>query len=176
MASAVTELIPTGSLYEIVDHLTALFDSLEMVTDPRLKAEAELDIQRYLEAEVKKADNIAGYLAQCQAQQAAAKAEIERLRQRAQLWEAREGRVRQYTQSVMERFDLRKVEGNTATFSLRAAPPSVIVSDPNLVPNEFKKTTVTVSIDKTAIKKAIGAGHEVSGCDLSMGGFCLVIR
>jgi hypothetical protein len=174
MASAVTEIIPSGTLIELTDHLQALFDTLEMIDSPEMKKEAEADIARYLEAEVRKVDAVAGYLAQCEAQQAAAKAEIERLRQRQALWETREERVRKYTQDVMERYELKKLEGHTATFMLRAAPPSVVITDEAAVPDEFKRTTVSITVDKRAIKKAIDEGRDVDGADLSMGKQTLV--
>ena len=53
MATAVA--IPTGSLFEIADHLQAMFDTLEMIDSPELKAEAEAEIARYLEAEIGRA-------------------------------------------------------------------------------------------------------------------------
>lgn len=174
MASAVAELIPAGTLFEIQDHIQALFDTLEMIDSPELKAEAEADIARYLEAETRKVDGIAGYLAQCETQQNAAKAEIERLRARCSAWEAREDRVRKYVQDVMERFGDKKLEGRTATFLLRAVPASVVITDEAAIPEEFKRTTVTVSVDKMAIKKAINAGADVAGADLSMGKQTLV--
>jgi Siphovirus Gp157 len=173
MATTAVEL-PTGSLFEITDHLQALFDTVEMVEQPELKREAEAEIARFLEAEVRKVDGINGYFTQCESQQAAAKSEIERLRARASMWENREERVRSYVQRVMEQGGYKKLEGRTATFLLRAVPASVVIIDEALVPEEFKRTTVTVSIDKAAIKKAINAGHDVLGADLSIGKSTLV--
>lgn len=172
MATAVA--LPTGSLFEITDHLQAMFDTLEMIESPELKAEAEAEIARYLEAEVRKVDGISGYLSICEAQQRAAESEIERLKERISTWESREQRVRDYVQNVMERIGSKKLEGNTATFTLRAAPASVVVLDENDIPAEFKRTTVTVAVDKKAIKKAIDEGRDVPGADLSMGKNTLV--
>ncbi len=173
MATTAVE-IPTGSLFDIQDHLQAMFDTLEMIDSPELKKEAEDEIARYFEAEVRKVDGISHYLSQCEAQQASAKAEIERLRARASAWESREERVRKYVQEVMERFGDKKLEGRTATFMLRAVPPSVVITDEAAIPEEFKRTTVSVSIDKVAIKKAISGGRDVEGADLSMGRQTLV--
>ena len=172
MATAVA--IPTGSLCEIADHLQAMFDTLEMIDSPELKAEAEAEIARYLEAEVRKVDGINAYLSTCESQQAAAKAEIDRLKVRMSTWESREQRVRDYVHTVMERIGAKKLEGNTATFTLRAAPASVVVLNEGDIPAEFKRTTVSVSVDKTAIKKAINEGRDVPGADLSIGKNTLV--
>lgn len=172
MATAI--VLPTGSLMEITDHLQALFDTVEMIDSPELKKEAEAEIQRYLESEVRKVDSINSYLNQCEAQQAAVKAEIERLRARLSVWENREERVRKYVQEVMERFGDKKLEGRTATFSLRAVPASVIILDESEIPEEFKRTTVSVTVDKKAIKKAIDDGRDIAGADLSIGKQTLV--
>lgn len=168
-------LIPSGkNLFEIEDHIEAMFNSIEMVESPELKAEAEAEIARYLEAEIRKVDSVAGYLAQCAAQQLAAKAEIDRLRERMNAWESRESRVREYVQRVMEQFGERKLEGRTATFMLRAVPASVVITDEAEIPEEFKRSTVTISVDKKAIKKAIDEGRDIPGADLSMGKQTLV--
>lgn len=172
--SATAVVLPVGSLFEITDHLQAMFDTLEMIESPELKKEAEAEIARYLEAEVRKVDGINGYLVQCEANRGACKAEIERLKDRIAAWDAREDRVRKYTQDVMERFELKKLEGRTATFSLRSVPASVVITDEAEIPEEFKRTTITVAVDKRAIKKAIDDGRDVPGADLSMGKQTLV--
>lgn len=173
MANNVAALLDK-SLYEIQDHLQALFDSVDMIDSPELREQAELDIQRYLEASVRKVDGVANYLSLCEGQQATTKAEIKRLEERAAAWEAREERVRKYVQDVMEKAGEKKLEGQTNTFLLRAAPASVVILDEAEIPAEFKRTTVTVQVDKDAIKKAINAGQDVSGADLSMGKSVLV--
>lgn len=42
----------------------------------------------------------------------------------------------------------------------------VDIQDESLVPKEFLKETITYKPDKTAIKEAIKAGQEISGCQL----------
>ncbi len=162
------------SLYKIEDHVQALLNTLEMVDDPGQKAEITEDIRRALEAEVRKVDGVAAYLSQCAASQAACKAEIERIRGISDVWAGREKRVRSYVQGVMEQFDLPKLEGATASFSLRAVPSSVVIVDESAIPEIFKRTTVVVDIDKKGVAAAIKAGQDVPGADLSMGGKTLV--
>lgn len=168
--------LPKGSLAELTDHLQALFDTLEMIDDPETKREAEAEIGRYLEAEVRKVDAVSGYLSKCAAEATFLRSETVRLRERIDMWEARAQRVRAYVQHVMEKWNERKLEGRTATFYLRAATPSVVITDEALVPDEFKQTVVTVTIDKRALKKAIEAGRDVPGADLAIGGQALVHR
>jgi hypothetical protein len=49
---------------------------------------------------------------------------------------------------------------------LRKNPPSVVVDDIAKIPTEFQKQKIEVTVDKTAIKKAIQAGENVPGCRL----------
>ena len=42
-------------------------------------------------------------------------------------------------------------------------PPSVIVEDESLVPEEYKRKKVTITVDKTAVKKA---GVPVAGTNI----------
>lgn len=175
MSSNAVEL-PKGTLAELTDHLQALFDTVEMIEDPAVKKEAEAEIERYLEAEVRKVDNISSYIAGCERQAQWLKEEIARLRDRIGMWERRGERVREYVKRVMQQSDTAKLDGQTATFYLRAATPAVVISDEAAVPEEFKRTTITVTIDKLAIRKAIEAGHDVPGADLALGGQTLVRR
>ncbi len=82
--------------------------------------------------------------------------------------------INEPTTQLIRRFGDKKLEGRTATFMLRAVPPSVVITDEAAIPEEFKRTTVSVSIDKVAIKKAISGGRDVEGADLSMGRQTLV--
>lgn len=172
MATAVA--LPTGTLAEITDQLQALFDTLEMIEDPDDKRACEEEIQRYLESEVRKVDGINGYLTTCENQQEWAKQEIGRLRERIGIWESREQRVRDYVQMVMERKGEKKLEGRTATFLLRQSPAAVVITDEEEIPVEFKRTTISVTVDKRALKKAIDDGRDIPGADLSIGKNTLV--
>lgn len=167
-------ILPSGSLMEITDHLQALFDTMEMIESPEDRAAAQAEIESYLQAEVAKVDSVANYLAMCEGLQAADKAEIDRLKARVATWESRENRVRSYVQMVMEKLGTKKLEGRLSTFQLRQSPPSVIITEESAIPEEFRRTTISVSFDKVAIKKAIDSGQDVPGADLSIGGQTLV--
>lgn len=168
--------LPKGSLAELTDHLQALFDTLEMIDDPDVKREAEAEMYRYFEAEVRKVDNISAYLTRCEREAAGLKEDITRLRDRAAMWEGRSDRVREYVKRVMQNAGTMKLEGQQATFYLRAATPAVVISDETLLPEEFVKVTITKVPDKRAIRDAIEAGHDVPGADLALGGQVLTVR
>jgi hypothetical protein len=174
--SAGYTLPPDGTLIELRDHIEALFDTYEGVTDPKVKAEVEAEIQAALEAEVRKVDRISFYIATCERNASGLKEEVARLNERRAMWERRSERVREFVKGFMLRTETQKLDGQTATFFLRAATPAVVISDEALVPDEFKQTTITVTVNKRAVKDAIEAGHVVPGADLSIGGQTLVRR
>lgn len=168
--------ISGATLGELHEHLQALFDTYEMVTDEELKQQAEADIERYLEAEIRKVDAVAGYLSGCENNIGFLKAEIVRLRDRIDMWERRNQRVRDYVKFVMERAGERKLEGKASTFFLRAAAPTVVIMNEQDIPDEFKESIIQTTINKRAVRAAIESGQDVPGADLALGGQTLVRR
>lgn len=165
-----------GTLYEIIDHLGALLDTLEGAGDPEVIRSIEADIAACLDAQTRKVDAIAGYLAHCEAQQEAAAAEIKRLQERKSLYEKRQERLKAYVVRIMEDLQVRKLEGETSTLMLRACPPSVEILDEEAIPEQYKVTRVAVSVDKKAIKAALEADIDVPGADLVVGRNTVVRR
>lgn len=81
----------------------------------------------------------------------------------------REGAIQRMKDAMIQAMDvygLEKVESPTLKISLRNNPVSVQLVNEYQIPDQFKKEKVTVSIDKTAIKKAIESGEEVPGATL----------
>lgn len=156
--------LATQSLYSIEDHLQALLDTAEMAP-PEQQAEIQAEIDRYLSLERSKVDRVAQFLATCEHGAAARRAEAKRLTEEAKRIEGMAERLEGYVCSIIEQRGVKKLEGGCNTFSLRQSD-AVVVTNEEAIPGEYKKTVVTVSIDKTAIKKALKAGQEVPGCDL----------
>ena len=59
-----------------------------------------------------------------------------------------------------------KAKGDQFTFKRRKFPAHVVVTDKNLLPKEYIKEKIKMSIDKIAIKKALQSGEEVTGASL----------
>ena len=76
----------------------------------------------------------------------------------------------------MDLAGLKKLEGQTTTLSLRAAPASVLITDHDAVPAEYKEIRTEVVINKDAVKRALKAGRKVPGAGLSAGNSYLVRR
>ena len=180
MAAATVLQFPTGSLYQIEDHLSALYETLD-ACPPEQRAELETDIERYLEAEVRKVDGIAAYMAHCEAQMSFAADEIKRLQERKGRYSRQLERMKDTCVRVMEQLDKKRLEGRTTTFSLRAMPVREEALDESVTPERFKRTEVipareVVTIDRRAIKAALEAGEDVPGWDLAFGRSVLVRR
>lgn len=154
------------TLFEIVDHLDALLHTVELCETDEQRQACQEDIEKFLNAEVRKVDNLAGYLAQCDAQQQCAAAEVKRLQERKKSWERKERIIRDYIAATMEALDKPRLEGRTATFTLRKSPASVEVLDQSLVPMEYIRTIVEESVDKDAAKRDLKAGIAIDGLRL----------
>ena len=66
----------------------------------------------------------------------------------------------------MDALNLKSIEFINQKFTVKNNPPSVKINDEELIPEKFKKEKVTITVDKTAIKKAIQDGEEVLGAEL----------
>lgn len=148
-------------LWQIEDELQTLLDSLD-TCPPELLEELETRIAKYVSAEIEKVDKVGAVLASLESVQANAKAEIERLRARQQAAEKAGAQLEAYVLRVIRQRDGKPLRGRNTTFSMRRTEALTIVA-PELVPDRFKRTTVTIDIPKTAIKQALKDGEEVPG-------------
>lgn len=69
----------------------------------------------------------------------------------------------------MDALGLKSMEFINQKVTLKNNPPSVKINDEELIPDKFKKEKVSITIDKTAIKKAIQDGEDVIGAELVVG-------
>jgi hypothetical protein len=153
-------------LWQISQELEALVDSLDTCPD-ELRPELEARVAQYLGAEVEKVDRIAAVLSSLDGVQANARAEIERLHQRQESAQRAAKRLEGYVLHVLRERGGRPLRGRNSTFSLRRTEALAIV-DPDLVPDKFKRTTITVDVPKAPIKEALKAGEEVPGVVLQV--------
>src|SRR5438105_2778239 len=127
MSATALMVIPTqvrDSLEQIIEHLEALFDTYDLTAaGSEERAEIESEIARWIEAECRKVDGIAGYLAHCENQQEFAAEEIRRLKLRCDRYEARQEKTEERVIALLQMFGRVKIEGRTATLILRRNPP-----------------------------------------------------
>ena len=195
--------VTAAPLYVIEDHLAALIETAELVS-PEQELEFRAEFESALTAAVEKRDRVGQFLAHLEQQIDFAQFEIDRLKQRKALCERTLERLEQYVIETIEHLGTdskgkyRRLEGKTTTFSLRACPPSVEVTDEPAIPSQYKtltlklpavvweqlldgleieqRVTVTgqvrspeVTVDKRSIKTALDGGAEVSGASLVTG-------
>lgn len=104
----------------------------------------------------------------------AIKARAKELSERASRYGRREQAMRELAERLMRAADLRKAELAAATLSIRAVPPSVVITDEGELPDDFWR--VTKVPDKAAIKDALKAGRIVPGAELSNGSETISVR
>ena len=195
--------VTAAPLYVIEDQLAALVETAELVS-PEQELEFRTEFEATLTAAVEKRDRVGQFLAHLEQQIAFARFEIDRLKLRKALCERTLERLEQYLIETIEHLGTdskgkyRRLEGKTTTFSLRACPPSVEVTDEPAIPPEYKvltlklpavvweqlldglaieqRVTVTgqvrspeVTVDKRSIKAALDGGAEVPGASLVTG-------
>jgi hypothetical protein len=148
-------------LWEIESELTILLDSVETCPAEH-KAELEAKIVAYATSEIDKIDRINAVLNSLDAVQTNAKTEIERLRERQQSAERNARQLEQSVLRVLRECDGRPLRGKNVTFSVRRTE-ALIVDDANVVPDEWKRKTLVVDIQKDPLKRALKAGEAVPG-------------
>ena len=152
------------SLYEIsADFLKAL-DGLEV--DEETGEIMNFDAVEALDAQFEdKAESVACYIKNLSAFAADLKAEEENLSTRRKTVERRVDSVKKYLSSCLATVGKDKVETAKARISFRKSI-LVQIDDEAALPADYVTTTVTTKPDKTAIKKAIQAGEDVTGASL----------
>lgn len=152
------------SLYEIsADFLKAL-DGLEV--DEETGEIKNFDAVESLNAQFEeKAESVACYIKNLAAFADDLKAEEDTLSARRKSAERRIDSMKKYLTSCLESVGKDKVETVRARISFRKSV-QVQIEDEAALPADYVTTTVTKSPDKTAIKKAIQGGQDVTGASL----------
>ena len=135
--------VTAATLCVVEEYLAALIETAELVS---LEQEQEFraEFQAAMTAAVEKRDRVGQFLAHLEQQIDFAKFEIDRLRQRKTTFERALARLENYVIETIENLGTdskgkyRALEGKTTTFSLRACPPSVEVTDESGIPVEYK--------------------------------------
>jgi hypothetical protein len=67
---------------------------------------------------------------------------------------------------VLKNMGDKEVITKYGVMKVRKNPPAVVIDDLSKVPTKFQHQKIEVTIDKTAIKKAIQSGEKVDGARL----------
>lgn len=95
-------------------------------------------------------------------------------KKRASMFSNQKERMGEVVKMLMNAAGEKKYKGVSGTATIRAVAPKPIITDEALVPEAYKK--IAVSIDKTAINKAVKDGEAIPGVALDNGGETISIR
>lgn len=142
------------ALHQFTGQYLSLWNEVENEDFDLESLEAALDS---LEGEIKqKGTNIAGYIENQNALVASIDDAIKRMQHRKKVIQNKTESLKSYLLRNMQDSGITKIEAPEFCISLKKNPASVEVEDPEQVPDQFKREKVTVTVDKTAIKKAGG--------------------
>lgn len=129
------------TLWEIEAGIAELFDALEEADTPEARQACEQALAEYAAREVQKVDGIAALYRQFDVLAHEARAEAQRLTERARAFENRRERVKELAQTVMEANSLTRLEGRTSRLLLKGngGLQPLEVTDPAAVPPECCK-------------------------------------
>lgn len=141
--------VASVSLYDLEAKLEALEDSIETVT-PEQESEFLAEFGKALVAAKEKRDRVQAYMVRLEASAAAADVEMKRQQARKVRYERALEGLESYVASIIvgqgkdAKDKWRKMEGENVTFSLRACPATVVITDEMAIPARHK--TITISL------------------------------
>ena len=148
-----------NTLYALSDEYLRVLNLLE--TDDADDAELDAELERIAGKITQKAEAIVGLVVQLDGMAAMRKAEAARLRDRAGADERHAARLREYVLRHMQEIGTERIDTARFTIAIRQNPPAVEVVDEDLVPADFKREVITVSVDKRAILEHFKAEGEI---------------
>lgn len=147
------------SLYNIQNRFTELFEKAE--NEELTEEEIQEQGQKLAIELQKKSTSIIGYSKQLELTSNAIQEEIDRLTNMKKAIDNRQNRFKQYVKENMERLGLEKIETPLGVLTIAKNPISVEIVSEAEVPEKFKKSKVTITVDKTAIKEHFKATREI---------------
>jgi len=157
------------ALYEIA---LTYRDAADKLADLDLDPQTLEDTLESLSGDLEeKATNTAFLIRNLEANAAAIKDAEAAMAARRKALENRAARVKDWVLANMMLAGVQKIECPYFKVSVRDNPAAVEVYEPGLIPANFMRQPdpPPPAVDKTAIKEALKAGHDVPGCKLTVG-------
>ena len=156
-----------------IQNILETFDSTENDLGEysmQLNEEQQAELDAYLEMlgtqEEEKVDGFAQFIKMSESQQAALKAEADRLLKRARSIENTRNYLKMRYLQVMEKHGLKKVAGQAYTLSSRVTK-CVQILEEDVIPEELWRVKTTREPAKQDIMALLKSGKEVPGCQLA---------
>lgn len=153
-----------NTLYEITDKYLKVLDNLEIDEETGEILNAE-ELDELSGAFEEKSEAVACYIKNSEVFIGNLKAEEANLAKRRKQAEKRIDYLKNVLTACLDAAGRDKVETTKVRVSFRKSV-AVSIDDEKALPADFVVETVTTKPDKTAIKKAIQSGQEVSGASL----------
>jgi replicative superfamily II helicase len=145
-------------LYELAKNYVQLMEMAE-----EFDSDALVDTLESLQDAIEdKAENIAKFIKNLEADAKIIKEEEQRLAERRRAIETKVDKLKTYLQEQLEIAGLQKVKCPTITVSIQNNPPSVEVVDETAIPSDFL-IPQPAKIDKKSILERLKNGEEVPG-------------
>ena len=154
------------NLYQLNENYKNLVEVLENAGNDANLLELVSTALNEIEDNIKdKADNIVRFIRNLESDTVAIKEEEKRLAAMRKQKEKQVENLKSYLFGFTQKVEGKEIKGGIFTVSIKKNPPSVVVDDLEAIPEEYKKTKVTVEADKTILKKALKNG-KVAGVHL----------
>lgn len=153
----------TMTLYEMTNEFrAAVKDLYEMEIDEQTLADTIEGLEGEL---VHKAQNVAAFALNLEAEAEAMKIAEKRIADRRKSLESKAKKLRDYLLFNMQNAGITEISANDKSFRVRvmAGRESVIIDDANALPADYKRIKTIEEPDKVLIGKAIKDGYEVPG-------------
>lgn len=135
------------TLYDIETGLRDIMVQCEEAQTDEERRMAEAILAGYVAEEIKKVDNIRGFLRHCAMMRDAAKEEAKMQAGRSQTWENRRERLSKYVVAVLDSIGMKRIEGRTGFLSVAGnGGVTPLQIDEALVPEEYKRVTVSMPL------------------------------
>ena len=138
------------TLYDIEDNLASLANTLELAEEAGAKEMIMDEIGHALLQAQEKRDAVVRFIRHCEAQQAFADQEIERIKYRRDRIARLQAELEQYVILVIDRFvipdrrGVKRLEGNLSSMRIQKNPDSVSITDEQTLPNAWKDIVITM--------------------------------
>jgi hypothetical protein len=135
-------------LLELLTFRDSVLEDPDMTPAEQQESVKAIDqqIRDYVTAEVKKVDGIARYLREFETRAETLKEEAKRCNEAAKAWDKRHESLESMVIAIMREANKTRLDGRHSVLNLRKNPASVDVAQPELVPGEYRRIVVTMSL------------------------------
>ena len=150
-------------LYELTEMYQNISNLIEENADNETLEKALDEITDNIQT---KAENMAKLIKSIEGNINVLKEEEKRLQTKRRALENKISSIKEYLEEQLKAMDLKKVQGNLFTVSIQKNPQSVNILNEDLIPEKFKITKTTTSIDRRELLAALKEGQEVEGAEI----------